>query len=127
MFIMKRLSQHVSGIIMSIIRRTRVCIAAYLFTLQTYSFASDKWNLSRNNMPFGSVWVWPLTPQPIKWFVFTLFSGVCPDYCVVTWRFCLQCSRALRMKNAADKSCRENQNTFYVQQFFPLKIVTFVR
>jgi len=29
MFIMKRLSQHVSGIIMPIIRRTRLCITAY--------------------------------------------------------------------------------------------------
>ena len=29
MFIIKLLSQHVSGIVMPIIRRTRVCIAAY--------------------------------------------------------------------------------------------------
>ena len=29
MFIIKRLSQHVSGIIMTIIRRTRPCITAY--------------------------------------------------------------------------------------------------
>ena len=31
----------------------------------------------------------------------------------------------LKVKNISDKSCRENQNTFYVQYFF--KIMPFMR
>jgi hypothetical protein len=47
----------------------------------------------------------------------TLHEHLCP--------FMMSCSLLLRMRNVPDKSCRENENTFYVQLLFPKNLIVY--
>jgi hypothetical protein len=50
----------------------------------------------------------------------TLGDNICTFIVISRWNL-------LRMRNISDESCRENQNTHFVLNIFPLKIVSFVR
>jgi hypothetical protein len=80
-------------------------------------------------MNFHEIWYFSILKKTVKKIQVSLKSD--KNNGSFTWRpldfLIIYCSRLLRMRNVSDRSCKGNQNTYFVYNNFFTKIVHFMR